>query len=209
MNTTNTLTYNQAAEMIYSKEFTNSLIKYLYVTKNKLFKTISRKYKDDVMRHEDVTEFIIDKLVSILQDKPQLLAVEVWNDSTDLYKAERCYFFKIYLNFCIDRFDKYCTIQKHEIQLTDSQEQTMRAKKADIDTKEVEAKLVNKIAFRKAWINYTDTLNSVEKIIAMYLLDGCLTMKELEALTGLKKSAIYLKIPAIQLEINKLAGLLD
>jgi hypothetical protein len=82
----------------------------------------------------------------------------------------------------------------------------MKTKITDIDIKTIETKMVNQIAYRKAWIKYTETLNSIDKVIAMYLLEGCITMKEVEMLTSLKKSAIYLRIPAIQAEIDTMAG---
>ena len=204
MNTTSTDLYTQAANMIYAKTFTDRFLGYLFSSKRSVALTFVRKYNDKVMRHEDVTEFIVGKLPSLVVSEPELFSSHIWEDETSLHSDVRARLFTIFLNYTINRWHKYMTINHYESGCTDEQWELLMKIKPDTKTSNVETKLSNAIAYRKVWLDYTNTLETIDRVIAMYLLDGCITFEELKADTGLKKTAIYARIERIKRE---LAGL--
>lgn len=183
--------YSQAAELIYSTAFTTSFISWLFGTKRKTALTFARKYHDDTARHEDVTEFIIGKLPALVQNEPELFSVETWATPGHVLQAR---LFTIYHNYTTDRWRAYKRIKAAEsISLEDIQMNNVPAVTPD---------LVNALAYKKAWNDYTSTLDSQDRIIALYLLDGALTMPQLEQIVGIKKSQIYVRIEKIRAGIE-------
>jgi len=193
MKTVSDNTYKRQAEWIYSKAFTDRYIGWCFSTKQPVAMTFLRKYNDELARHDDVTEFIINKLPKLLANEPQLFTDDVWADATPLHSNLRARLFTIYKNYSINRWNRYKTINKYET-----------PEVPDMTTASPNIDLVRAITYRKLWIDYTADLTTTDKIIAMYLLDGALTMKELEAATGLKKSAIYIRIDKIKADLEKM-----
>lgn len=188
--------YKCQAEFIYSKYFTNRFLGWCYSTHQAVSESFNRKYKNDSARHEDVTEFIINKLPTLLIEEPELFAEAVWLDETILYSSLRARLFTIYKNYCINRWNRYKTIKKYESQ---PEELPMNTIAPNID-------IVQALVYRQVWLDYTNELDATDKIIAIYLLDGALTMKQLEAASGLKKSALYIRIDKIKTDLANLVN---
>lgn len=205
MNTTQSPLYLQAANMIYTKTWTDRFLTYLLYTHNKCAMTFIRKYQDDVMRHEDVTEFIVGDLAKLVEAAPTMFSSAVWEDETIAYSQERGYIYTCYLRFCIKRWLKYKKLIQHELNLTEEAWDTIMNTKAAPLSNNIESKLSNAITYRKLWLAYTDTLETIDKVVAMYLLDGCLSFEELKAATGLKKTALYARIEKIKKELAKIS----
>lgn len=201
MNTIHEVIYRSQANFIYSKTFTDRFIGWLFTSRKAQALTFLRKYTHDLDskgfscdRHEDVTEFILNKLPKLLVEEPELFASDVWTDSTALHANTRARLFTIYKNYSIDRWKGYKTINKYET----TKDLTM------ITTASPNVDVVRAMVYRRVWNDYTAELTSIDKIIALYLLDGSISLKQLEVSTGLKKSALYIRMEKIQNEIAKL-----
>ena len=178
-------------EYFYSPIFTSRFKHWLFNTRKKIAITFIRKYKDPTARHEDIVEFIISDKFQMLQImEPELFQINVWIDRTYLYAHLRSRFFTIYKNFTINRWKRYRLIKNRELQI----EETM-ANDANPD-------IVNALIYRQVWSQYTSTLNSTDKTIALFLLKGAITMPALEKAVGLKKSQIYIRLQKIENDIK-------
>lgn len=189
--------------MIYSKAWTDRFLTYLFCTKNKCAMTFVRKYHDEVMRHEDVTEFIVGALGAFLETHPEMLALAIWEDETILYSRERGYVFTTYLRFCIKRWKNYLKKTQHLTFADDATWEILMKTKAAPLSNNIETKLANAIAFKNVWLKYTSSPNTIDQVIAMYFLDGCISFEEVKTVTGLKKTAIYARIERIKAELDK------
>lgn len=185
-------------EYIYSPIFTSRFKRWLYDTRKKVAMTFIRKYKDPIARHEDIVEFIVSDKFQMLQiTEPELFRIDVWIDRTFLYANLRSRFFTIYKNFTIDRWKRYKLIKNRELQILmeDNQIEETMANDANPD-------IVNALIYRQVWNQYTSTLNSTDKTIALFLLKGTITMPALEKAVGLKKSQIYIRLQKIENDIQ-------
>lgn len=198
-NNSNNGSTNQAIiEYIYSTAFTTRFVEWLFTSRRSTAPTFARKYRDAVARHEDVTEFIISKKVSLLmEEEPALFELDIWADETMLFSGLRARFFTIYLNFTINRWKRYKRTQSRELQIftaENSIEETM--------TNEANPDIISALIYKQAWNQYTATLDSTDRTIALFLLKGTITMSALEKAVGLKKSQIYVKLQKIESDIQ-------
>ena len=164
----------------YSFEIKNLVTQFVAAFDNVIIKRFNEKREPD----EQITE-------------PELFRIDVWIDRTFLYANLRSRFFTIYKNFTIDRWKRYKLIKNRELQILmeDNQIEETMANDANPD-------IVNALIYRQVWNQYTSTLNSTDKTIALFLLKGTITMPALEKAVGLKKSQIYIRLQKIENDIQ-------
>jgi hypothetical protein len=186
MNTTNTLSYNQAAEMIYSNEFKNDYIRWLFCTKKKTARTFQRKYQDQEDWHEDMAWFCVDHLPKLLE---QLNNPE---HDLSLELGKRSFFFTIFHRTCIDRFRKYVTILNNELGEDMIPETTS------------EFNLTEALRYRDLWNKYIDSdISDRRKVIALSMLKGY-GASSAEAVCkseGISRSTYFREVEKVKAEI--------
>lgn len=199
-NSTKTEARKALIEYIYSRVFTDRFVHWLFATRQRTARTFARKYQDPVARHEDVTEFIVSKKFQTLQiTEPGLFDIDVWIDRTDAFSQLRNRFFTIYRNFTINRWKRYQLVTSRELQIFTTENSI-----EDTMANDTNPDIMNALIYRQAWNQYTSNLDAADKMIALYLLKGSISMAALEKAVGLKKSQIYLRIQIIEADIQAL-----